>query len=61
MMQVVKIASGEKELSSVKKAALDALKERMWQEVWKDEIDLPGVKVSVRSLGDGLYEVTAKI
>lgn len=61
MMQVSKIACGEKELSSVKRQAVEELKEKMWKEVWKENIDIPQAKVEVHSLGDGLYEVTAKI
>lgn len=61
MMQVSKIACGEEELSSVKAQAVEELKEKMWKEVWKENIDLPQAKVVVHSLGDGLYEVTAKI
>lgn len=60
-MQVSKIACGEKELSSVKKQAVEELKEKMWKEVWKENIDLPQAKVVVHDLGDGIYQVTAKI
>lgn len=61
MMQVSKIACGEEELSSVKKQAVEELKEKMWKEVWKENIDLPQAKVKVVSLGEGIYQVTAKI
>lgn len=61
MMQVSKIACGEGELSSVKAQVLEELKEKMWKEVWKENIDLPQAKIEVHSLGDGLYKVTAKI
>lgn len=60
MMQVCKIA-WEEELPSVKKQALEELKEKMWSDVWKDMVDLPEAKVVVHSLGDGLYKVTAKV
>ena len=59
MIQVTKICeSGDLELA--KERAIDDLKEKMWREVWKDEIDLPGVEVSVKRMGNGLYAVTAK-
>lgn len=61
MMQVSKIACSEGELSSVKAQALEELKEKMWKEVWKENIDLPQAKIKVHSLADGLYKVTAKI
>lgn len=61
MMQVSKIACGEEELSAVKRQAVEELKERMWKEVWKENIDLPQAKVEVVSLGEGIYQVTAKI
>lgn len=61
MIQVSKIACGEEELSAVKKQAVEELKEKMWKEVWKENIDLPQAKVEVVSLGEGIYQVTAKI
>ncbi len=60
-MQVSKIACGEEELSSVKAQAVEELKEKMWNEVWKENIDLPQADIEVKNLGDGLYKVTAKI
>lgn len=60
MMQVTKLACGEEEISAVKQQAVDELKEKLWKEVWKENIDLPQVDLDVRSLGDGLYQVTAK-
>lgn len=60
MMQVTKLACGEKEISAVKQQAVEELKEKLWKEVWKENIDLPHVDFDVRSLGDGLYQVTAK-
>lgn len=60
MMQVTKLACGEEEISAVKQQAVDELKEKLWKEVWKENIDLPQVDFDVRSLGDGLYQVTAK-
>lgn len=59
-MQVTKLACGEEEISAVKQQAVDELKEKLWKEVWKENIDLPQVDFDVRSLGDGLYQVTAK-
>lgn len=59
-MQVTKLACGEEEISAVKQQAVDELKEKLWKDVWKENIDLPQVDFDVRSLGDGLYQVTAK-
>jgi len=41
-------------------AAMDALKERLWRECWKEEIDLPGVKVVEREVESGI-EITVEI
>ena len=32
---------------------IDELKERLWRDVWKDEIDLPDVKVEVSEVEGG--------
>ena len=60
-MQVSKIACGEKELSSVKRQAVEELKEKMWKEVWKENIDLPQATVKVYNLGQDIFEVVASI
>lgn len=40
---------------------LDALKERMWRDVWKREITLEGVRWTIEETGDGVIEVTAEL
>lgn len=39
----------------------DALLEKMWSEVWKDCVELPGVKVKVEPGEGGKYKITAEI
>lgn len=60
MIQVIKLACGEEEISVVKQKAVEELKEKLWKEVWKENIELPQVDFDIRSLGDGLYQVIAK-
>ena len=43
-----------------KEAALEELKERLWREVWKESIDLPGARVKVEPVSEG-YKITAEI
>lgn len=40
--------------------ALDALKQVLWEECWKEAIELVGVMESVREVG-GMFEVTVSI
>lgn len=61
MMEVTKTASSVDEVSAVTEAVLEELKERMWNEVWKECIDLPQAKVEVRSIPGGGFQITAKI
>lgn len=60
MIQVIKLACGEEEISVVKQKAVEELKEKLWKEVWKENIELPQVDFDIRSLGDGFYQVIAK-
>lgn len=41
--------------------AEEALKERLWRECWKDEIELQGVSEMGRELENGEFEVTLMI
>ena len=41
--------------------AMEALKERLWKECWKGEIEMPGVKEESRDLENGKFEVTLVI
>lgn len=50
----------EEDIEGAKEYAVDALKDRLWEEVWRSEIDLPGLDVRVSREGDG-YVVTARI
>lgn len=44
-----------------RRRAEEALKERLWRECWKDEIELQGVREEQRELVDGKFEVTLEI
>lgn len=46
MYEEVEIRVGESIDDAVERGKL-RLKERLWAEIWRDEIDLPGAKVSV--------------
>lgn len=48
-------------MESAKEMCLDALKEMLWQEVWKHEIELTGVEWTVKRCEDGVIEVIAEI
>lgn len=37
------------------------LKDRLWREVWRDEIDLPGMKVEVEEAEGGGYDAVVSI
>lgn len=52
---------GLEDLEATRAECLVELKERMWREVWRDMVELEGVDVSVREVGDGIYSVTAEI
>lgn len=44
-----------------RRRAEEALKERLWRECWKDEIELQGVSEMGRELENGEFEVTLEI
>lgn len=52
---------GLEDLEATRAECLEELKDRMWREVWRDMVELEGVDVSVREVGDGIYSVTAEI
>lgn len=60
-IEVSRIAESEDQVSEVTGLVLEELKEQMWKDVWKENIDLPNVKVEVRKLSDGGFMITAKI
>ena len=61
MMKVSKIVCDPNEVSRAKKQAVEELKEKMWKEVWKENIDLPQATVKVYNLGQDIFEVVASI
>lgn len=51
-----------KSKEEARRKAEEALKERLWREVWKDNVDVPREAVeSVVEVCDELYEVTIEI
>lgn len=59
--KVRRYAGSEVSVESAKEMCLDALKELLWREVWRDEINLEGVRWTVRECEDGIVEITAEI
>ena len=48
--------------AEARKKAEEALKERLWKEVWKDNVEVPREAVEcVVEVGEGLFEVTIEI
>ena len=60
-MRVERLSIGLEDLEATRAECLGELKDRMWREVWRDMVELEGVDVSVREVGDGIYSVTAEI
>lgn len=60
-IEVSRIAISEDLVSEVTGDVLEELKERLWQYVWKENIELPNAKVEVRKLEDGGFIITARI
>jgi len=60
-MRVERLSIGLEDLEATRAECLEELKDRMWREVWRDMVELEGVDVSVREVGDGIYSVTAEI
>ena len=48
-------------VESAKELCEDELKERLWREVWKKEIELPGVRWEVEEQADGAVEVVGRV
>lgn len=46
--------------AEARKRAEEALKERLWKEVWKHEVEIDVEEVSSVEVG-GIYEVTIKV
>lgn len=59
--EVSKIAASEDLVSEVTGEVLEELKERMWKDVWKENIDLPHAKVEVVRVEGVGFRITAKI
>lgn len=60
-IEVSRIAESEDLVSEVTGLVLEELKEQMWKDVWKENIDLPNVKVSVVRVEGVGFRITAKI
>lgn len=58
-MYKAKAVGGSRE--EARRRAEEALKERLWRECWKDEIELQGAREEQRELVDGKFEVTLEI
>ena len=58
--KVVKIARDAGECERVMRECEEELKERLWREVWRDMVELEGVRRSVRRVDDW-YEITVEI
>jgi hypothetical protein len=50
-----------KSREEARRRAEEALKERLWRECWKDEIELQGVSEMGRERENGEFEVTLEI
>ena len=51
-----------KSKEEARRRAEDALKERLWRECWKEEIEVPrDAVVHVEAIEGGLFEVTIEI
>lgn len=49
-----------KSIEEARERAMEALKERLWKEAWKDEVELPDVRETVVEIG-GMFEVEVEI
>lgn len=59
--KVKRYAGSEVSVESAAEMCLDELKERLWRDIWKDEIELAGVTWTYTVYEDGVIEVTAEI
>lgn len=60
MMEVSRLVRSESEVARAREWCLEALKQRLWAEVWSDMIELGGASVSVRRV-EGGFLVKAEI
>ena len=60
-MEVFMRVEREQQVALATEQVIRELKERLWDEVWRDEIDLPGMRVTVEREKDGRYLVKASI
>lgn len=49
-----------KSIEEARERAMEALKERLWKDAWKDEVELPDVRETVVEIG-GMFEVEVEI
>lgn len=59
--RVRRYAGSEVSVEAAKEMCLSELKDKLWKDVWKGEIDLPGVKWTIAKAEDGVIEVIAEI
>lgn len=59
--RVKRYAGSEVSVESAKEMCLAELKEMLWRDVWKREIELTGVEWTVKRCADGVIEVIAEI
>lgn len=59
--KVKRFAGGEVSVENAMDMCLDALKEKMWRDVWKQEITLEGVRWTIVERDGGMTEVTAEL
>lgn len=59
--KVKRFAGGDVSVESAMDMCLDALKEKMWRDVWKREITLEGVRWTIVERDGGMTEVTAEL
>lgn len=60
-MEVFMRVESEQQVALATERVIRELKGRLWDEVWRDEIDLPGMRVTVEREEDGRYLVKASI
>lgn len=59
--RVKRYAGSEVSVESAKELCLAELKEMLWRDVWKHEIELTGVKWTVEKCADGVIEVIGEL
>lgn len=60
-MEVFTRVESEEQVALAKERVVRWLKDRLWREIWRPEIELPGMEVSVEKEEDGRFLVKASI